>query len=283
MALGLNEIQRIRRIFEAKGWPINEGEIPEQKDLFNNFCNLIDRLGDEEKELILLISNDFIKIDVVAYLLHLNRAFFSIPAELYKDRTHIFCVPAMPPKQIGRIKSPSIIPYQFQHLILRQQEETKNKKIVSYDSLEYLTKNHAKRSNSILFLMDDFVGTGETLLQTLEHYNDNHKVPDEIVLVVCIACLSIGIKALHEFGYGLFFSIMQKRGISDSIRVKNKLLALSTMDKMERRLMITPLEKHGYMNSEGLISLIRTPDNTFPVFWCPTTRSHEKWPAPFPR
>jgi len=55
------------------------------------------------------------------------------------------------------------------------------------------------------------------------------------------------------------------------------------MDKIESRLGNVNDFKHGYKMSESLVTMSRTPDNTFPVFWWDKCTTGSKWPSPFPR
>ena len=51
------------------------------------------------------------------------------------------------------------------------------------------------------------------------------------------------------------------------------------MESIEEKIKAHDNEKLGYMGSEALITLARTPNNTFPVFW--KQKNNKK--APFPR
>jgi hypothetical protein len=55
------------------------------------------------------------------------------------------------------------------------------------------------------------------------------------------------------------------------------------MSEIEEMLAISSKFKFGYKKSEALISLDRTPNNTFPLFWCKKKRDGESWCAPFYR
>ena len=39
----------------------------------------------------------------------------------------------------------------------------------------------------------------------------------------------------------------------------------------------------GYNQSEALITMVRTPDNTFPIFWKTYKKGSQKFDAPFSR
>jgi hypothetical protein len=73
------------------------------------------------------------------------------------------------------------------------------------------------------------------------------------------------------------------KGISESTAIENKVAALKIVDRIEKRLRITEKFFRGYGQSEALVKMIRTPNNTFPLYWCDKTKKGDKWPAPFPR
>ncbi len=51
------------------------------------------------------------------------------------------------------------------------------------------------------------------------------------------------------------------------------------MESIEKKIKPHKNEKLGFKSSEALITLIRTPNNTFPVFW----KQKKDRIAPFPR
>ena len=71
-----------------------------------------------------------------------------------------------------------------------------------------------------------------------------------------------------------------RKGISDYYSDDQLVGCLRTMKGIENKLKVSSKFRLGFAQSEALISLIRTPNNTFPVFW----KSKDlPSPAPFSR
>lgn len=69
------------------------------------------------------------------------------------------------------------------------------------------------------------------------------------------------------------------KGITDNYTEEELSEKLMLMNTIESKIKVHKNEKLGFKGSEALISLIRTPNNTFPVFW----KERKGRKAPFPR
>lgn len=90
---------------------------------------------------------------------------------------------------------------------------------------------------------------------------------------------------LFSQGLAVFHGKTHKRAISGqgNIGSFDEGLALRIYDQIESHLSVAEEYKRGYEQSEALITLKRTPDNTLPIFWSRKDKDGTKWPAPFPR
>ena len=132
-------------------------------------------------------------------------------------------------------------------------------------------------------IVDDFIGTGTTAKDFIEAYEEKLKSENSNFFFITIACLTSGLKQIRDLGSEIYYSICQGRGISDSTRFQDYALALNLIDRIENRIDISADYLRGFLQSEALISLIRTPNNTFPAYWATRQKGGEKWPSPFPR
>ena len=78
----------------------------------------------------------------------------------------------------------------------------------------------------------------------------------------------------------VFAAQLRKRGISDKYPKAEAEEKLNMMRNISRQIKGPRNMILGYENSEGLVSMIKTPNNTFPVYWY----ENKKYPsAPFVR
>ena len=123
------------------------------------------------------------------------------------------------------------------------------------------------KENESLFLIDDYIGSGETIEACLNEIAKNGNIPLSKINILSIASQLKITKDLKAKGITIYYAHLSKRGISDfnvSPDSENKIKLMLTIEKMISG------SKHfslGYNHSEALITLIRTPDNTFPIFW----------------
>ena len=84
----------------------------------------------------------------------------------------------------------------------------------------------------------------------------------------------------QKTGVEVYAYYIFRKGISDYYSDDQRDGCLKTMAGIEDKLKVDSDFRLGYAQSEALISLIRTPNNTFPVFWKKKDKSS---PAPFLR
>ena len=142
---------------------------------------------------------------------------------------------------------------------------------------------YADRRDATVIFADDYVGTGETALKALNAYEAEQMKADDRAIAVCFVALRSGYNELSDRFRHVFASIVRDRGISDAPSITNKDAAREIMREIEDRLSVEADYRFGYLGSEGLETMQRTPDNTFPIFWHAGADAARPWPAPFPR
>lgn len=155
--------------------------------------------------------------------------------------------------------------------------------VQAFDSVHTAVANSRAPAN--LVILDDFVGSGETALESLKGMA---KVPEsdsyQVFLCVLVAH-ETGVAALRNAGAKVHFAREHMRSISGDTRLDSWKVRelLSVLDDLEEMINVPKGFRRGYRGCEAVISMARTPNNTLPVFW--TTRPFEgkPWPALFPR
>lgn len=264
----LNEsyFNELTKIFKEKNWDINDIEV---ENIFNNFCQrLIDLKSDEKRELILDLTKryEWIKFDVYeSYLLDAFKQLFS------SKEWKLFWKQRKPGKNIcitslndnpNITKSGSIVLYLIQSFVLRVERYFANEQIRLFDNFEVLNKH--KNQFDVIIYVDDYIGSGLSVLSGLNKIKDINCEK----YIVCLAAQQEGIDLIKtQTNINVYAKLIRNKGISDNYDENVKKHKLDLMKQISQELNAGTNNLLGYHDSEALISLIRTPNNTFPVFW----------------
>jgi hypothetical protein len=131
-------------------------------------------------------------------------------------------------------------------------------------------------SNDFLVIIDDFLGTGETAKKTIVKLR---AVEPSHIYVVSLVAQKRAVELLGGLGVHVIYNESHLKAISDFFGANTK-IKKGIMKGIENRLGVEPEKRLGYKNSEAVISMERTPDNTLPFFWWECNASPK---APFPR
>ena len=273
------------RIFRKKGWSFGEESTPEDNFVFNNYVRMISLLSPGEQYLLLKLTNDFIRIGLNDYITLFDDALNQVPETMAPDGADVFIVPILKKADIDAhltksgnfsfyLNLAAVIPYcaRFERCNIRR-----------VDTIYDLPGKRGAARNCCVLMVDDFIGTGDTVDDFIEIYESTFKEQGDSVAIVAVAALKTGVDAMEDMGYSLFAGLIQGKGIADSQSISDKKHAYSLMNAIESRLDVMSFCNNGYRGSEALIKLLRCPDNTFPVFWCDRTSDGKEWPAPFRR
>jgi hypothetical protein len=275
-------LTRLERIFEINKWPQNPDEEP---DLFDNFCDLLSKLDSEEQELLFILTTDFLRCPFIDYIPLLKKALGNYFLKWCDRFNNIFLIPLSSPAdtQRGQVKSGANVVYIAKSLLSKAYPWLKHKRIIDLSEPSKLNEFYPDREKSLIIFMDDFIGSGTTASSILTNYTNDYQVENDEVLIVTLVALETGVKVIKSKGINVLTAYIQRRGISDSNKFADIERALSIMDNIEKRLNIRKSDRRGFKKSEALVALIRTPNNTFPIYWCTETIGGGSWPAPFPR
>lgn len=278
---------RLTNLFHIKNWPIHNDAQVSDGTIFERFCYLLANLSDDEQELILTITEDFLRCTYFDYPSLMQKVLKKIDIKLMDDCKKIIMAPLISPKDAanGIVKSAHTVLYPILRTVIPNDpylSQYKNK-IISIINVDSLNSKYSNRQDNLLLFFDDFIGSGKTACEALWDYWINYRVESDSIAVVALVAQYQGLTLLNRLFFNVYTSHVMKRGISDSEKIDDVDKSLSLMDRIEDVLAISKNYRRGFGKCEALVSMMRTPNNTFPVYWCSKTKTRKVWPAPFPR
>jgi hypothetical protein len=264
-------IYELVKTFNINNWVI---ETQDEDSLFNKFCNMLTTFNKEQQSLILELTKNFIKISGGDYNEYLHILFQNFIKEypLYKK---LYIIPILSKNDITShhtAKSSIFLAY-----VIKSNKASFEKKydikINIIDSIDAqgsfknaIPLNIKEISNSAICCIDDFIGSGETVISAIEYLKENIELGDNLFILSLVA-QKIGLDELSANGLKVITALERKRGITDISNSDNLETNIGLMKTMEAILKVKTDFSFGYKQSEALVSLERTPNNTFPVFW----------------
>ncbi|MBR2506627.1 MAG: hypothetical protein IKB70_06890 [Bacilli bacterium] len=269
--LPLQILNKAKKIFDSKQWNYED----ELSDYLGDFCRTLSILNEEQQELLLMLTQKFLWIKESEYLKHFLQVFDAFVSSYDFDnvKTIMFC-PALPEDDFGKPKSSVALLYKVKGRLSALQEKYNDFNITYIDSPQFLC--NVTLDDTILCLIDDFVGSGETIERVKKYIDDNKYSTDKLV-VVSLVSMANGKEYVKKLGIELFANIVCEKGISGCENEEaNRLI----MEQIEKTIKVKSIYHFGYSQSEGLVKMIRTPNNTFPIYWLKNKQNSN---APFPR
>ena len=145
-----------------------------------------------------------------------------------------------------------------------------------YNSL--VTGVHEISNDSVIILVDDFIGTGNKINRKLNYVKSvitERKLKNIDIKIVSLASMIFSKEALNKLNTEYFSVYWLKKGVSELPPEKNRDDAVKSMEALEEKLKKKYhgkyLPKFGYKKSESLFALesYNVPNNVFPIFWWP--------------
>lgn len=265
-------IRRLTAIFNLHGWPIEGDEI------FNRFCQLLRIMDKEQQECILELTRRFLRIDFGKYPYHIGQALAKLGGNALDKFNKIYIFPIREEKDFGKQKSSTFVAYGLHEFRSSQPLATKTVNII--DTPNGLPKNF-NLTPSLLLLVDDFIGTGETAESCINCLTQKYGINSDKVIVLALVVQREGYRKITDMGMKLVYSEWRVKGITDVCQQPQKQDLIETMMLIEDKLNFDFDIRFGYKRSEALVKMIRTPNNTFPLYW--SSKSVFKFNPPFPR
>lgn len=271
---------RISQIFEKNNWLIESKENTEDS-LFNRYCERILEINENKKrDLVLELTERYLWVQeeqYIYYLIDAVKKMIAVKPEI-NEKTKIYIMPLVSPEDEGKTKSSSMLVYLFNSVKLRHDSVLSKYKFEIIDKKEKLLLC-LKNKDAILVLADDYIGTGETAEKCLLHIL-KMKVEINQIAIVALVAQKLGLEYLSKYTVCVSTSIVRQRGISDFYEGGMLDKNIQLMREIEDKMSIREKYRFGYKESEALVTMCRTPNNTFPIFW---EESGNMKIAPFPR
>lgn len=268
-------ILKLKKIFDDLNWDT------QIDPAFKRFSQTLEFLSAEQQELVLELTKKFLKIDIGKYIVHLKQALEKIDKNVLAGIDTVYVVPLIAKKDLGKSKSSTMVA----RFIVGRELSAKNilgvKNLVLIDRLS--TEKMPSDENWLFMLVDDFIGTGETATEAINEFLADFGVDKNKILVLSIVAQEIGLNKVLDLGVTVICSEVRKKGISDEIASPQKESYINIMSSIESILRVRKKFRLGYKASEALVTLDRTPNNTFPVYWLETNIQGKRFIAPFPR
>jgi len=274
------EVARLGSALSACGFADVHGE---GAFVFQRFGVLLTLLSSAERDLVLTLLEDFLNCGLFQVFPLVTQAIEQIPPPVVDAVDNVVFLPLAETKKNGKPKSSSTFLYMLEHHVAPFLELFSGKHIASYERMDSLAAEAPGRGPSLIIMVDDFVGSGESATKTIGRFRAKVAKPTDSVVVVAAVAQQQGINLIRAETVEVYAAVHRVKGISDSAKLADQAHALTIMDSLEERLGIHGDYRRGFRQCESLVKMIRTPNNTFPVFWHPRTSTGEEWPAPFRR
>lgn len=270
--LSIKDFARIKDVFTRKNWPIEDDF---NDDVFENFCNMLAGLDSDQRNLIISLSEKFLWVQESTYLKHFAVAFDSFITSFDFSRgKKVFICPLLPEEDFGKSKSSvSMLYFVKSHLGAIQRKYSDFS--ITYADSPSVVNLDIIQDGYTLCLIDDFIGTGETAERAVKYFLDRD-ITKNMIAIVSLVSMKFGISDLNNKGYSTYTDISCDKGISCT----NDETQIELMKNIEKTIKVSDDCKFGYKGSEALVKMMRTPNNTFPIFWL---RNKKNKFAPFPR
>jgi uracil phosphoribosyltransferase len=273
-------ISKLSKIFDEKKWKKEEfGQMR-----FDSFCCLFENLDDTQKELMYELTNNFLYFsDNNTYIEYYFKSLKKINSNLINKCEKIYVVPLLNEDDIKKNKSPKTLLYLTKGHIFKGNKEFAAKPFIVKEDAKLLPSNMLQE-NYLLLLIDDFIGSGETAEKAIDYLRTFINIENVQTKIISLVSMEEGVNKINDMGFEVCSEIILKKGISDYNKTPIKEKKIEIMLSIEKLLKnLNGFYSLGYLKSEGLVSLIRTPDNTFPVYWMEFETDKEIFQAPFQR
>lgn len=268
--LSIEKFLRIKALFDEMNWPY---KLEFDDDVFDNFCKMMSELDSDQFDLLITLSKNFLWIQNNEYMSLFSDAFDC----LINNNNHInkiMICPLLPEEDFGLAKSSISLLYQIKAHINAIQCRYSSFDISYIESPKEIDSYLIESDYSFCFV-DDFVGTGETAEKALQ-YIHNKKIVNDRIFILSLVAMKSGVSYINNLGIKVYQSKLCDKGLSI---YKNDYF-VKLMQRIEDRIRVKDENKFGYKGSEALVKMIRTPNNTFPIYWLKNKRNKH---APFPR
>ena len=282
MRISAENFMNLVNTFKQNGWDIPKSDT-EYESRFYRFCKRLSMLDANEQALVIELTKQFKNIDAqeyTPYMVKLLNQIHSTENDFFEKKRKVFILPLLAPEDFNKTKSSNYMWYNFHDEIIRLSPLMKNKQLVFCDPTHFKWIKNLKK-DEIVLLLDDYIGSGETAVNAVRWLQSQYDVDSDKIAILSIAAQEQGLNYIAQNSHAKVFTyLLRKKGLSDYYSDETLAKNIKIMTEIEKKLKVEKKYAFGYNKSEALISLIKAPNNTFPVFWL-TTQKYEF--APFLR
>lgn len=272
---------RITKIFRENGWfNTQRSEILINEALDRSF-KIARLLNDEQFDLFCVLLRNYMFVEYEQYVIAFERVLSKL--EPSADPKHNYrLLPLIAPKDKNKIKSGNNQLYLFAHTLWTRSPVLRQFSLAAFPSTEEIKKLPTPKNTFTTIVVDDFIGSGDTARQFIEDYSPNLNKNERVVFMSLIA-MQAGVSVIERMGCEIIYDKIAPKGIADCSSFSNKEFYYSLMQSIEDKMRIDKKYCCGYGASEALVTMQRTPNNTFPLFWAKRHIDGTDWPSLFPR
>lgn len=257
--LSMDVLAKLESIFHDKQWSLDKtGEVP----LYDRYCATLLKISPDEQKLFLELTERFLKIDINEYATYLEDLVIKVQTDF--PGSSLILAPCISKDDVGKYKSAGATLY------MMRGTHYKRKVKCSIEQNDIKNVVAAVKDNTIIVLVDDFIGTGETALAAIDYTRSvlpKGFSPNRIKIMSIVA-MKQGKEQIEKLGVEVYTSYLNEKGISDYYLGDTLKKNISLMKSIESKLSgLKPKFSFGYGQSESLVCMYRCPNNTFPVYW----------------
>lgn len=270
-------------VFKEQNWDIEESTAGENS-VFDMFCKGLEELeSDADRELMLELTRKYLVVNLEEYgkyMVDVFRKFIDRNKDKIGKTEVIHMFPVQDKDYPAKTKSGNVMCYLFQGNLMRRFNEFRNKRIRIIETFDGLEKY--KEDIECLLLVDDFVGTGDTILGCINLIEEKG-IKKERIKALTLVMQEQGRNAVEEYGVEIYSAVLRNKAITDNYSIEEAEKKIAQMKNVGKRIKAKKELYLGYKESEGLVSMIKTPNNTFPFYWHEGKRDGKLCVAPFAR
>lgn len=269
MTLSFEQLFEIDELIDSKGWSSKLNRNGKSiKDLSFELFEL-SRTKEEYNLIKHLLSNYFLCTDYDEYVFNISRHIESV---FFGER--VIIIPISDEKL--KIKSGHSVAYDLTRFI--------NEDVFSeIHVVESLDSFYTTLDDFSIIVVDDFVGTGSQFRSFSRKCSARYGVDFSNIYLYSIALMLRAHRRIRGFCYDAYSCLEFKRALSDDDELNMIMPSLDIYEKLEKLAIVGKTYRRGYLKSEALVTMKKTPNNTLPIFWCKLESGGASWPAIFPR
>lgn len=269
---------RLFSIFTKKKWI----EIDGHDETLKRFGELIETLDENQINLMLELAEQYTWFSYNDYQSTLRKLLIEIYNSKLEKIDNVIIFPIIKPEEESKTKSGHAVMYMMTGVktSISNYEKINIKTLESFEDIK--PENLILNEKDYLILVDDYVGSGNTLDKTLLEIEKNDSIKNRFS-VLSVIMQDDAIDKLTKRNIHFIYGKNMKKGISDFFSEPLLTQKKGIMENIEKRIPKVKKYRFGYEESEALVTLIKTPNNTFPIFWKEYLHKGKLRRAPFSR